>query len=145
MAKRIMHIITTAVVCAIITVLLALVLPHEAHAIPKSWQGTPQFTQGGITYRVKGHDAVVTKTKGKNVTIPAEVRYKGRWYEVRNVWSGALKGAKTVTIHADLDGCESPQLWRKGVRVRVTRTGMYRWLKSTGCKVTRIHCEGCEH
>lgn len=128
----------------ILAVLIALLAPSTANAMPKAWRGTPSFTRSGITYRVKGHSAVVTRTSGRNVTIPAEIKYHGKWYEVRAIWPGALKGAKTVTIHADLETCESARLWSKSVRVRVTRTGMYRWLKATGANVTRIHCDGCE-
>ena len=144
MAKRIMHCVLTAIVCAIIAVLLALTMPRDAHAIPKSWRNAPQFTQGGVTYRVRGWQAVVVKTNGKRVNIPAEVKYRNKWYEVRAIWSTALKGAKTITIHADLETCETARLWSKNVQVRVTRTGMYRWLKRTGANVRRIHCEGCK-
>lgn len=132
-----------ATILALLFTILVLI-PRPAHALPNYWKGTPTFTRGGLTYRVKGHDAVVVKTSRRNVTIPAEVRYKGRWYEVRNVWTGALKGARSVTIHADLDGCESGTLWKRGVRVYVTRKGMYRWLHRTGANVTLIHCEGCK-
>lgn len=145
MAKRVLHCIATAIVCAIIAAALALAMPRDAHALPKAWQGTPTFTKAGITYRVKGHAAVVVKTSGKRVNIPAEIKYKGKWYEVRAIWSGALKGAKVVTVHADLETCETARLWSKSVQVRVTRAGMYKWLKRTGCNVTRIHCSGCEH
>ena len=144
MAKRIMHCVLTAIVCAIIAVLLALTMPRDAHAIPKSWRNAPQFTQGGVTYRVRGWQAVVVKTNGKRVNIPAEVKYRNKWYEVRAIWSTALKGAKTITIHADLETCETARLWSKNVQVRVTRTGLYRWLKRTGANVRRIHCEGCK-
>ena len=144
MLKRITHCVLTAIVCAIIAVLLALAMPHDAHAMPKAWRNALQFTQGGVTYRVRGWQAVVIKTSGKRVNIPAEVKYRNKWYEVRSIWSGALKGTKTITIHADLDSCESAQLWKKGVQVRVTRYGMYKWLKRTGASVRRIHCEGCE-
>lgn len=117
-------------------------ISSPAHAIPATWRGTPRFTRENVTYRVRGHDAVVVATRGKRVTIPAEVRFRGKWYEVKNVWPGALRGARVVTIHADLDGCDCQRLWR--VRVRVTRRGMYRWLKSTDAHVTKIHCSDCE-
>ena len=144
MIKRVNHCIATAIVCAIIAALLALVIPHKAHAMPRAWQNTPVVTQGNVTYRVKGHAAVVVKTSGASVTIPAEIHYKGKWYEVKNAWSGAFKGAKDVTIHADLEGCESPRIWNHGVKVRVTRAGVYRWLKRTGANVTKIKCSDCK-
>lgn len=144
MLKRVTHCVLTAIICGIIAVLLALAMPRNAHAIPKAWRNTPQFTQSGVTYRVKGWSAVVVKTSGGRVNIPAEVKYHGKWYEVRAIWSTALKGAKTITIHADLETCETARLWSKNVQVRVTRYGMYKWLKRTGCNVKRIHCSGCE-
>lgn len=144
MLKRITHCVLTAIVCAIIAAMLALAMPHNAHAMPKAWRNTPTVTQNGVTYRVRGWQAVVIKTNGRQVNIPAEIKYRNKWYEVKSIWSTALKGAKTITIHADLDSCESAQLWKKSVQVRVTRTGIYRWLKKTGANVRRIHCSGCE-
>lgn len=128
----------------ILALFIALLVPSQAHAMPNKWKGTPTFTRAGVTYRVRGRVAVVTKTKGKRVCIPAEVAYKGKHYEVRAIWSGALKGAKVVTIHADLETCESARLWSPSVRVRVTRAGMYRWLKRTGANVTQIYCARCK-
>lgn len=121
-------------------------MPTEAHAIPRAWRDAPTVTVGGNTYRVrdKGHVAVLVKTRGANVTIPREIRARGKWYEVKNVWSPALRGAKVVTIHARLDGCEADQLWARGVRVRVTDKGMYQWLKRTGANVTLFKCKGCK-
>lgn len=119
-------------------------MPTEAQAIPRAWRDAPTVTVGANTYRVKGHAAVLVKTRGANVTIPREIRARGRHYEVRNVWDTALRGAKVVTIHARLDGCESARLWAKGVRVRVTDKGMYQWLKRTGANVTLFKCKGCK-
>lgn len=125
--------------------LLIAAVPARAYALPVRWRGTPKFERGGITYRVHDgmHSAVVVKTRGKRVFIPAEIKYKGKWYEVRAIWPGALKGARRVTIHADLECCETGRLWSPKVKVRVTRKGMYRWLKRTGANVTLIHCDGC--
>ena len=133
-------------IIAALLLFIALFIPNRADALPVAWRGTPKFERGGITYRVRDdlHAAVVVKTHGKRVCIPAEVKYHGKWYEVRAIWSSALKGAKSVTIHADLETCESARLWSPSVRVKVTRKGMYRWLKSTGANVTRIRCKGCE-
>ena len=144
MYKRAMHCIVTAIVSTLIALAIALAFPHDAHAMPRAWRNAPTTTQQGITYRVKGTTAVVTSTKGANVSIPAEIKYRGRWYEVKAIWGGALKGARVVTIHADLETCESSRPWVKGVKVRVTRAGMYRWFKSTGANVTRIHCSSCK-
>lgn len=144
MAKRIMHCIATFVLCTIIAAILALAMPREAHAIPRKWRDTPVVTQGSNTYRVREKVAVVIKTRGANVNIPAEIRYKGKWCEVKAIWPDALKGAKVITIHADLESCESSRPWVKGVKVRVTRAGMYRWFKRTGVNVTRINCSGCK-
>lgn len=142
MTKRIMHCVTTAVVCALIALLLALAMPHKADALPVAWRGTPRFTQAGVTYRVRGHSAVVVRTRGKRVCIPAEIKCHGKWYEVRAIWSGALKGARVVTIHADLETCEDARLWK--IQVRVTRRGMYRWLHETGANVKKINCKHCK-
>ena len=144
MFKRVIHCVITAIVCAIITAILAIAMPHNADALPVAWRGTPKFTQNGITYRVKGWDAVVVKTSGKRVNIPAEIKYHGKWYEVRAIWPTALKGARVVTIHADLETCETARLWSKRVTVRVTRYGMYKWLLRTGANVERLHCDGCK-
>jgi len=142
--KRIQHCILTAIVCGIIAAIMALTFPHRADAMPKAWRSAHEFTQGGITYRVKGWDAVVVKTSGKRVNIPAEVKYHGKWYEVKAIWPTALKGARVVTIHADLETCESARLWSKRVTVRVTRYGMWQWLKRTGANVRLVHCDGCK-
>ena len=132
--KRIIRVLTIALV-------IVTILATPAHALPNRWKGTPKFTRAGVTYRVKGHDAVVVKTKGKRVTIPAEIKYRGKWYEVRALWDGSLKGVKRVTIHADLETCEDARLWK--IPVKVTRKGMYKWLKRTGANVSLIHCDGC--
>lgn len=142
MMRRIMHCVATAVACAIIALLLALAMPRKADAIPVAWRATPRFTQNGITYRVKGWDAVVVKTSRRNVTIPAEVRYKDRWYEVRAIWDGALKGVRRVTIHADLETCEDARLWK--IPVRVSRYGVFKWLKRTKADVTKFKCPHCK-
>ena len=142
MMKRIMHCIATAILCAIVTAILAIAMPHEADALPVAWRGTPRFTQNGITYRVRGWDAVVVKTSGKRVNIPAEVKYHGKWYEVRAIWSGALKGARVVTIHADLETCEDARLWK--IPVRVSRRGVFKWLKRTKANVTKFKCPHCK-
>lgn len=141
-----MHCVATAIVCAIIAAILAIAMPHKADALPLAWRGTPVFTRSGVTYRVHDgmHAAVVTRTKGKRVNIPAEIKYHGKWYEVRAIWPGALKGARVVTIHADLETCETARLWSPSVRVRVTRHGMWRWLLRTGANVSKIHCDGCK-
>lgn len=118
--------------------------PRPAAALPNSWQGTRTVTQSGVTYRVRSKDraAVVIKVRKQRATIPAEIKYRGRWYEVRAIWPGALKGVKAITIHADLETCEDARLWK--IPVKVTRAGMYRWLRRTGANVTLIHCEGCK-
>ena len=121
---------------------ILVLIPRPAHAIPNRWKGTPRFQRAGITYRVSGHDAVVVKTSRRNVTIPAEIKYRGKWYEVRAIWDGSLRGVRRVTIHADLETCEDARLWR--IPVRVTRRGMYKWLRRTGADVRLIHCEGCK-
>lgn len=146
MLKRVMHCVVTAIVCTIIAALLAIAMPHKADALPTTWRGTPVFTKHGVTYRVHDgmHAAVVTRTKGKRVNIPAEIKYHGKWYEVRAIWPGALKGARVVTIHADLETCETARLWSPSVKVRVTRYGMWRWLLRTGANVSKIHCDGCK-
>lgn len=132
----------------VVTILVALALaPSEARAIPRPWRNTPTVTVGGNTYRVrdKGHVAVLVKTRGTSVTIPREIRARGKYYEVRGVWDTALRGARKVEIHAKLECCESPQLWRKGVRVRVTDRGVYQWLKRTGVRdLQLIRCKYCK-
>ena len=143
MFKRVLHCLTTAILCAIIAAILAIAMPHEADAIPVVWRGTPQFTQKGVTYQVRGWKAVVVKTHGKEVKIPAEVKYRGRWYEVRQMWSTSLKGATKVVIHAELEGCDAWRLWRIK-KVYVTHEDMYNWLKEGGAHVKLISCEACD-
>lgn len=120
------------------------IFPVRAHALPNSWRGTKTVTQSGVTYRVRSKDraAVVIKVRKQRATIPAEIKYKGRWYEVRAIWPGALKGVKSITIHADLETCEDARLWK--IPVKVTRAGMYRWLYRTGADVSMIHCKHCK-
>ena len=146
MFKRVMHCLTTAILCAIIAAILAIAMPHKADALPLAWRGTPVFTKSGVTYRVHDgmHSAVVVRPKGKQVNIPAEIKYHGKWYEVRAIWPGALKGARVVTIHADLETCETARLWSPSVRVRVTRLGMLFWLMRTGANVQLHWCWGCK-
>lgn len=129
---------------ALLVALFIALFPVHAHALPNSWRGTKTTTQAGVTYRVRSKDraAVVIKVRKQRATIPAEIKYKGRWYEVRAIWPGALKGARSITIHADLETCEDARLWR--IPVKVTRAGMYKWLRRTGANVTLIHCEGCK-
>lgn len=137
-----LHKIIRSFVAAIVALAI---LATPAHAIPRAWKSAPTFTRAGVTYRVKGRVAVVTKTTGKSVTIPSEVSYKGKHYEVKAIWAGACKGAKKITIHADLETIETPRLWQKGVRVNVTRKGMYQWLKRTGVKdLHMVKCAGCK-
>lgn len=120
-----------------ITLVMVAIFATPAHALPNYWKGTMKFARAGVTYRVKGHDAVVVKTKGRKVTIPAKVKYHGKTYRVRCIWSDALKGAKVVTIHGTLrDGCESARIWK--VRVRVTNRSVYEWLRQSGADVTLV-------
>lgn len=128
----------------VIALTILAVVSTPAHAIPRKWRGTPEFTRAGVTYRVRDRVAVVTRTTGRNVTIPAEVSYKGRFYAVRGIWSNAFKGAKVVTIHADLESCDAWRLSGRGVKVRVTRARMYKWFKSAGINVTKIKCSKCK-
>lgn len=131
-------------ILALLVALFIALFPARAHALPNSWRGTKTVTQAGVTYRVRNRDraAVVVKVRKQRATIPAEIKYRGRWYEVRAIWPGALKGVKAITIHADLETCEDARLWK--IPVKVTRAGMYRWLHRTGANVALIHCEGCK-
>ena len=144
MKKRIMHCAATAIVCAVIAVLLALTMPRKADAMPIAWRFTRTTTHNGVTYRVRDgdHVAVVIRTSRRNVTIPAEVKAFGKWYEVKAIWDGSLRGVKKVTIHADLETCEDARLWK--IPVRVTRRGMYRWLRKTGANVRKVYCKHCK-
>lgn len=131
-------------VLAIVLFVAATIFPARAHALPVSWRGTKTVTQAGVTYRVRSKDraAVVIKVRKQRATIPAEIKCGSKWYEVRAIWPGALKGVKAITIHADLETCEDARLWR--IPVKVTRAGMYKWLRRTGANATLIHCEGCK-
>jgi hypothetical protein len=123
---------------------ILVLIPRPAAALPISWRGSKVVTQAGVTYRVRDKDraAVVVRVHKSRATIPAEIRHRGKWYEVRAIWPGALRGVKSMTIHADLETCEDARLWK--IPVRVTRAGMYRWLHRTGAAVKLIHCEGCK-
>ena len=136
------------IVAAVITIALALsaFLPSTAQAMPASWKGSEIVTKAGVTYRLRksDHVAAVVRVRKAKATIPAEVKHKGRWYEVRAIWDGAIpKSQKSLTIHADLECCEDADLWRVP-KVMVTRKGMHRWLKRTGANVSKISCKGCE-
>lgn len=135
--KRFCHVLFIA-----LTILAVVSTP--AHAIPRKWRGTPEFTRAGVTYRVRERVAVVTRTTGRNVTIPAEIQYRGKYYEVRGIWSGAFKGAKVITIHADLESCDAWRLGNRSVRVRATRTSTYRFLRRINPNTTKIECPDCK-
>lgn len=127
----------------IIAIIVTLLTPARADALPVAWRNSRVVTKGAITYRVKGHTAVVIRVR-RNATIPAEIKKGGRWYEVRAIWPNSIaKRVTKLTIHADLECCEDGRLWSLK-RVTVTRKGMYRWLKRTGANVTRIHCPYCK-
>lgn len=128
----------------ILTITLLVALTSVAYAAPRDF--TKTCKRDGITYAVspKLKAAVVKRMPNrKRVTIPAEVRVGGKWYEVRAVWDSAIpKRVRTITIHADLETIEDGRAWH--VNLRVTRKGMYKWLKGTGAHVTRTHCTHCE-
>ena len=137
MHKRFCHVLFIA-----LTILAVVSTP--AHAIPRKWRGTPEFARAGVTYRVRDRVAVVTRTTGRNVTIPAEIQYRGKYYEVRGIWSDAFKGARTITIHANLESCDAWRLSGKGVKVRVTRARMYKWLKRINKSTKLVKCPDCK-
>ena len=132
----------TTILALLFTILV--LIPRPAHALPVSWRDSKVVTQAGVTYRVRSKDlaAVVVRVRKTRATIPAEIKYHGRWYEVRAIWPGALKSVKTIAIHADLETCEDARLWK--IPVKVTRAGMYRWLHRTGANVSMIHCKHCK-
>ena len=119
-------------------VLAALLAPSVAEAMPVRWRNSPVVTQQGVTYRVDKGDAVVIKTKGKNVTIPFAIKYKGKRYVVRAIWDGALKKNKAlrkVNLRAYLETCEDFTLFKRDarkVRITVYRASDYKWLTRKG-------------
>jgi hypothetical protein len=133
------------VFAAIITIAVALaaVLPSAAHAAPCDF--TDVYKVDGITYAVAPRlhaAAVVRLPKRANVTIPAEVRAGGKWYEVRAVWDHSIpKSVKSITIHADLETAEDARLWK--IDVRATRRGVFKWLRATGAHVKYVRCPHC--
>ena len=106
--------------------------------MPVRWRKSPVTTQQGVTYRVDKGDAVVVKTKGKNVTIPYSIRYKGKRYVVRAIWDGALKKNKALrklNLRAYLETCEDFTLFKKDSRrvvIVVYRADDYRWITRKG-------------
>ena len=121
----------------IIALLVALAaIPARAYAIPKRWRDAPSITQDGATYRYRDGVAVVTKLPNrKEVTVPYSIKAKGKTYAVRAIWDGAI-GKKTTSIRlkANLDTCEDGRLWK--VKVTCYDKATYKWLKSTGARVT---------
>lgn len=122
----------------VIAIVLAVLQPATAEAMPVRWRNSPVVTQQGVTYRVDRGVAVVIKTKGKNVTIPFAIRYKGKRYVVRAIWDGALKKNKAlrkVNLRAYLETCEDFTLFKRDarkVRITVYRASDYKWLTRKG-------------
>lgn len=122
----------------VLAIVLAALHPATAEAMPVRWRNSPVVTQQGVTYRVDKSDAVVVKTKGKNVTIPYSIRYKGKRYVVRAVWDGALKKNKAlrkIDLRANLEECTDPTLFKRDsrkVRITVHRASDYKWLTRKG-------------
>lgn len=127
------------ILAATILMLVAILVPRTANALPKSWNDSRTKTIAGVTYRYRksDHAAVVIRTRGKSVTIPREVRIGRRFYEVKNIWQGGInRKCRRITIHADLESCEDGRLWQ--VKVYVTNRGVYHWLHDTGANVRYI-------
>ena len=122
----------------VLTIVLAVLFPTTAEAMPVRWRNSPVVTQQGVTYRVDKGDAVVVKTKGKNVTIPYSIQYKGKRYVVLAIWDGALKKNKAlrkVNLRAYLETCEDFTLFKRDarkVRITVYRASDYKWLTRKG-------------
>lgn len=122
----------------VLAIVLAVLFPTTAEAMPVRWRNSPVTTQNGVTYRVDKGDAVVIKTKGKNVTIPFAIKYKGKRYVVRAIWDGALKKNKALrklNLRANLETCEDFTLFKRDarkVRITVHRASDYKWLTRKG-------------
>lgn len=122
----------------VLAIVLSVLHPATAEAMPVRWRKSPVTTQQGVTYRVDKGDAVVVKTKGKNVTIPYSIRYKGKRYVVRAIWDGALKKNKALrklNLRAYLETCEDFTLFKKDSRrvvIVVYRADDYRWITRKG-------------
>lgn len=122
----------------VLAIVLAVLLPTTAKAMPVRWRNSPIVTQQGVTYRVNKGDAVVIKTKGKNVTIPFAIKYKGKRYVVRAIWDGALKKNKAlrkVNLRAYLEVCEDDSLFVRDSRkvvIVVHCADDYRWITRKG-------------
>lgn len=127
----------------VLAIVLAVLFPTTAEAMPVRWRKSPVTTQNGVTYRVDKGDAVVIKTKGKNVTIPYSIRYEGKRYVIRAIWDGALKKNKAlrkIDLRANLEECTDPTLFdRDSRRVRITvhRASDYKWLTRKGTSLVR--------
>ena len=150
MIKRIMHCVTTAVVCALIALLLALAMPHEADAIPAKFRNCPRVTKTyvkkvhvtrtkvkkvpyKITYLLYRDAAIVTRTKGKDITIPYSVKHCGRRYIVRAIWDGALSDKRLckIDLKAFLETCEDDSLFvrdARNIEITVHRDSDFKWL-----------------
>ena len=124
----------TAVVSALIAVALALAAcaPRQAYAVAS---GPVELgkTKSYVAYRLFADDkaALVVGTKGKVVTIPQKVKYKGQKYRVRGILALG-KDARRVNLNAKIEACMDSRLWR--CRVCTPYKSMYRWLKRTGHK-----------
>lgn len=119
-------------------VLITALLPVRAYAVPIPWRGTPVVMQRNVTYRVKDKLAVVTKTTGKYVKIPASITYRGHCYKVRNIWSSALRDAKVVCIAARLEGCDCYRLWSPRLTIKTPSKSVAKQLREMGIKVEEV-------
>lgn len=130
----------------VFAVIIAVLYPAStAAALPRSWVDSKATTQNGVTYRVrKDGVAAVTKVARKNAVIKREVKYHGKWYEVRAIWPDACKkNVQTVAIHADLEVCEDTAIWNGRVLVKAVRKSDYRWFKHGGAVVLYTPCKHC--
>lgn len=125
----------------LIPAILALVLaisalfPLTAEAMPRKFKGCHSVTKGNITYLLYRDAAIVTKTTGKNITIPYSFKHKGKLYKVRAIWDGALsrnKSLRRIDLRAFLETCEDDSLFIKDarkIRIIVHRKSDYDWIR----------------
>ena len=111
---------------------LAACAPRQAYAV-SSGPVELNKTKSYVAYRLFADDkaALVVGTKGKVVTIPAKVKYKGQKYRVRGILALG-KDARRVNLNAKIEVCMDSRLWK--CRVCTQHKAMYKWLKRTGHK-----------
>lgn len=120
--------------------IVTLATPEPAEAMPRKFAKCPRIKQNGITYLLYQRAAIVTKCPARaTVTIPHRIKYAGKAYTVRAIWSEAT-GTQVKRIHIKarkLETIEDPRILRGKVKAYAYDRNTYKWLKSAGANVRK--------